>query len=170
MKKLKITSLSAHLRYLSVLCFIMLLSACGQKEVEQNVSEELPESFKEFYKEFHRDSVYQMNHIVFPLQGAPNNASSNTDYSDFRWAEDDWVIHKDFGSLLDSYKKFYSGDSTYITEEIYHSSGAFKIERRFSRIAKQWYLVYYAGLSMQRNVLEELPDLPEPAIDIQLGE
>lgn len=115
-----------------------------------------------------------MEHIVFPLQGRPDDAQGKVDFSNFLWEESEWRMHKDFGDLLDSYEKRYSGDSSHITEEIYHKTGTFKIERRFSKIGKQWFLVYYAGLSMQKDIFEnyrehEAPLGEENGIDIRIG-
>ena len=32
----------------------------------------LPDDFQTFYDKFHTDSVFQMSHIIFPLQGQPS--------------------------------------------------------------------------------------------------
>ncbi len=145
-----------HLLLCSALGFSFLFNSCDNKAAQATSMEELPADFKDFYKRFHQDSAYQMNHIIFPLQGKPNNAIKGKDYSDFRWHKSDWVLHKNLGSLLDSYRKVYTVDSTYITEQIYHKTGTYMIERRFSKMAGKWYLVYYAGLTRLKPVMKDV--------------
>lgn len=172
MKKLMTISWFSRLLLPSIFIGLLCISACGDKNTSVSAGEKLPEDFVEFYDRFHKDSAYQMTHIVFPLQGKPNNAKPGTDYSDYHWSEENWILHKDFGKLLDSYSKRYSGDSIYIIEEIYHNTEAFKIERRFSRIGKQWFLVYYAGLTMEKSLFDNPPPSPsrEPIIELGLLE
>ncbi len=52
-------------------------------DIESNV----PVDFMDFYMNFHQDSLYQMEHIQFPLRGMPSMAleMSQDSINDFRW-------------------------------------------------------------------------------------
>ena len=60
-------------------------------ETEYTETEEnrLPKDFLVFYDRFHSDSVYQLSHILFPLEGLPPDTDSLTASSGtFRWQKD----------------------------------------------------------------------------------
>jgi len=70
------------------ICLLLLFTACKERnsEVVSNPNEVIiPDDFPDFYTKFHTDSVFQMEHIVFPLEGTPAGD---------KWQRDDWVIHK----------------------------------------------------------------------------
>lgn len=112
------------------------------------VPEELPESFANFYERFLTDSLYQMEHILFPLQGLPDKADSATISSNtFRWEMDDWKIHRPIKAGNDFTISFRPLSETMIVESIRHESGVYAMERRFAEFDDGWYLIYYAGLN-----------------------
>lgn len=105
--------------------------------------------FDAFYSKFHRDSLFQMEHITFPLEGLPANADSlalNT--NDFRWQKENWQMHKPFDSKEGEFDiEFSSFGQDLIIEKVMHKSGTYGMLRRFARISGEWHLIYYAGFN-----------------------
>lgn len=129
------------------------LSACrsdtGGEATGSAISlpEELPESFAEFYQRFLTDSLYQMEHILFPLQGLPDKADSLTlAANNFRWQMEGWNMHRPI-SGNDFTINFRMLTENTIQENIRHTSGNYAMERRYSNFDDGWYLIYYAGLN-----------------------
>jgi len=111
--------------------------------------EDMPEGFADFFKKFHRDSLYQMAHIVFPLEGMPANADS-TDVANnaFRWQPEGWVMHKPFNDMDDQFeRKFVPLGNDLVIEQIKGVQGQYGMQRRFAREAEGWQLIYYAGMN-----------------------
>ena len=109
----------------------------------------LPEDFNTFYQKFHQDSLYQMSHITFPLEGIPPQADSSTIASgNFRWQKKDWVLHKDFDTKLGEFHKNISQIADgMIIEQITHDNGQFGMQRRFAKIGGEWNLIYYSAMN-----------------------
>lgn len=134
-------------------CFISILYSCkGGRISEPEVEKNLPDSFVEFYIQFHIDSIYQMDHIVFPLEGIP--ALTDTiirpeDFENFKWQKEDWVLHKNISELKNSFQREYQEYEGMIIETISHSSQTFSMTRRFAKLGEEWHLIYYAA--MNRN-------------------
>ncbi len=128
--------------YFLTLC-LLIFSACRPR-VRTDFSD-----FALFYKKFHQDSVFQMAHIQFPMEGIPDNADSATIASKaFRWEVDNWKINKtiDFEKSGFLQQLHPIGDGLVI-EQITHESGKYAMLRRFAKLDDQWYLIYYAGLN-----------------------
>ena len=116
---------------------------------EYSADESMPEGFLAFYQRFHEDSLFQLEHIVFPLQGIPAEADSMTIVEgSFRWQKENWVMHhpiEDAGTQFSrSMKKV--GDEIVI-ENITVAKGQYGMQRRFSKMSDEWYLIYYAGMN-----------------------
>ncbi len=68
--------------------------AVEMTEEYESEEEGLPPDFLAFYQRFHDDSLYQLEHIIFPLQGIPAEADSATIVDGrFRWQKEDWIMH-----------------------------------------------------------------------------
>jgi len=106
-------------------------------------------SFETFYEKFHRDSVYQMEHITFPLQGLPGNYKNKTDYSpDFRWTTQNWNLNKPLDLEATHFvRSFIAVSDELIIEKLQFESGEYGMERRFSLMNGEWMLIYYAGIN-----------------------
>lgn len=116
-------------------------------------SESNPQDFQAFYNRFLADSLYQMAHIQFPLEGIPNNASRIEQTGPFRWEKANWRMHRSFNPDSTGFQSTFTtfGDDIVI-EQIIHESGDYGMERRFTLREDGWYLIYYAGLnSVQRQ-------------------
>lgn len=125
---------------------IFLLAAC-KNEAESDAAVAVDGDFADFlafYERFHQDSAYQMEHIVFPLQGFDGSIDS-TGQPDpaFRWQREDWALHRPIDTT-----NFRQGiapiDDKLIIERIQHKSGSYTIERRFAKMSGEWKLIYYA--------------------------
>jgi hypothetical protein len=105
-----------------------------------------PEGFEEFYERFHSDSLYQMAHIRFPMQGLPDMADSSILEKGFVWEASNWKMHHPLN--LEGYQREFTNYGILISEtvrDIYN----FGMERRFmyDQMDKQWYLIYYTGMN-----------------------
>lgn len=129
-----------------------LLFSCRPKAAEQDImadlSAELPGEFAEFYERFMTDSLYQMEHILFPLQGIPDRADSATlAGNSYRWQMDSWLMHHPIEGSSGFSIDLRPVTDTYILEKILHESGQYAMERRWAFMDDGWYLIYYAGLN-----------------------
>ena len=124
-------------------------------EIPSTIEEEnpddgsLPHDFVMFYDRFHTDSLYQLAHILFPLEGLPPDADSTIANSgDFRWQREDWVIHKHFNSMDGNFTQqlIPLGDAMVI-EQIRHSQAAYGMQRRFAKMGDEWQLIYYGAMN-----------------------
>ncbi len=129
----------------------LILFSCKSKE-SNTIQEkhQLPDSFVEFYIQFHTDSIYQMNHIIFPLEGIPPLTDSliqAEDFKNFKWQKEDWVLHRNMTELENNFKREYQEYGGIIIETINHSSNAFSMTRRFAQLGDDWHLIYYAAMN-----------------------
>lgn len=114
----------------------------------------LPPDFLEFYQRFHRDSLYQMAHISWPLQGDASFQVDSTTYEkrSTTWEPKDWLMHRpvDFGT--GEFKRQWDvlGDEL-IIERIAYAAANFGLERRFAKqFNGEWELVYYSDMQELR--------------------
>ena len=122
---------------------ITSLFSC-QREAAKDFSD-----FDVFYGKFHQDSLFQIAHITFPLEGLPANADSIAlSTNDFRWQLEDLQMHKPFDSKNGEFEiEFSSLGEDLIIEKVMHKSGTYGMLRRFARISGEWHLIYYAGFN-----------------------
>lgn len=113
-----------------------------------NVSD-LPEDFRVFYQRFHRDSLFQVEHIVFPLEGLPDEADATTiAEGKYRWTPAQWRFQRvvDY-ETSDFTRRFVPVNDRMIAEYIVHKNTGFGMLRRFAKMGGYWHLIYYAGLN-----------------------
>ena len=115
----------------------------------EEVDEGLPSDFLAFYQQFHDDSLYQFEHVIFPLQGIPADADSTTIVDGrFRWQKENWSMHhpiEDAGTQFSrSFKKI---TDDMVIENIRVAGGQYGMQRRFSKSGDDWYLIYYAAVN-----------------------
>jgi len=132
--------------------FLLGIIACGQQESQQPQASTEPvnlEEFYEFYREFHRDSLFQVEHIIWPLEGLPDNVDSTTLHNGkFRWQKEDWTFQRTIDFEMSDFRRQIVPITDFmVTERIIHTSGKYGMVRRFSKIAGEWHLIYYAGLN-----------------------
>jgi len=121
--------------------FIVCLSfsSCKKSSPTQttkvNNEVQIPDGFLEFYDEFHQDSIFQKEHIVFPIRGASDSVSIS---------KSDWIVHKAFDSMEGTFRRDINVFSdAVVIEVIQDNSGSFRMERRFGNTSDGWKLIYY---------------------------
>lgn len=131
---------------LTILGFLQTACQDSQQplqEVEEATGEE--PDFETFYQQFHADSLYQMAHIQFPLQGVSSRPEDHG--ASFRWEKEDWRMHRSFSTSSGFRSDFTTLGDDLVIENIVHKNGQYGMERRFSRLGgDEWYLIYYAAL------------------------
>jgi hypothetical protein len=140
------------------LCICAVLICCQQKPtVDESAGEgetaELPADFLEFYRLFHSDSVYQMSHITFPLQGVSRDTAGRD--SSVLWTENRWVLHHPIVP-----DEFWELDFTrpmenIVVEFIHAKQAGYWMERRFAKLGDTWYLIYYSDLKEPNSITND---------------
>ena len=105
----------------------------------------LPEDFEIFYIQFHTDSIFQMEHIAFPLEGLKkaNEGGPGDILIPIHWQKDDWVIHKPFNDFDGSFNRTFHQVGPIIIQNISDNNQLFSMERRFAQLGEEWNLIYY---------------------------
>ena len=135
--------------FLFYLSTVFLFSACNTDQAEDLGLSQNFADFQAFYHDFHRDSLFQLAHISFPLQGIPDNVANKPEYNEgFRWSAETWPINKpiDLASTKFSRELIPMGDRM-IIERLSHESGRYGMERRFAKTGEEWMLIYYQGIN-----------------------
>lgn len=133
------------------------LYSCGGSEKSAShtnkifdINSTVPIDFMDFYMKFHQDSVYQMEHISFPLRGMPAMALElpQDSINNFTWLASEWKTHKPFmGDEEEYFKEFRVINDNLISEFIVEKQMGYGMERRFSKIGNRWYLIYYMDMN-----------------------
>ena len=138
------------------LCASFLIVSCkrnntpAQADSVNASNTALPADFNTFYDKFHTDSVYQMEHVSWPLQGDSSEQVDSTHYAkkDVFWQKETWLMHHPVNYASGDYKRqiqMLSDDL--IIEFITITAGGFGIERRFARQPDgTWNLIYYSDM------------------------
>lgn len=130
---------------------MLALTSCRPAEPTSAAAPEntgLPEDFVAFYEQFHQDSAYQMAHIVWPLEGVPDNAGDRLQDPTFRWQKEDWSMMRPIDYSAGEYQReFLTMGGGIVIEKISHQSGRYALIRRFAVVSGEWHLIYYAGLN-----------------------
>ena len=137
------------------ICLIVFASlACktvteNKPKSQEQESSFLSEEFETFYQQFHSDSLYQMSHIIFPLEGRT--------YDEYNkpirklWTIDNWVLHKEFDDMGGTFVRSYSEFGGIISEKVIDDRNISNMERRFSKIQNKWHLIYYDPIHLSSN-------------------
>ncbi len=146
------------------ICLIVSLSSCRTESTDKADQPaitkpekivELPEDFKEFYELFHSDSLFQLNHIAFPLSGKPASGDFAMELTDYKWLREGWKIHKAFDEDDDTFdREFTIYTKDLISEKIYSPTFGYHMERRFGKLSDGWNLIYYADMQERKERVE----------------
>lgn len=120
-------------------------------EVEEGMSvseNSLSTDFHAFYDRFHTDSLFQMSRVVFPLSGVVQEGDTVLTLVEKQWLQEDWKIHKPFDNYGGTFERTFSNMGGIISESIVGNGGMFSLEKRYSKLAGEWHLIYYQGLVM----------------------
>ena len=134
---------------ISLLLIILLLGCNNAEETstelaqESVLSSELPSGFHGFYDDFHSDSLFQLNHIVFPLKGQMIRKDSMETISlEKEYLANDWKLHKPFQSDA-GYNRNFTVMGDLVIEKMVDNMGLFTVERRWGKVDTTWSLIYY---------------------------
>lgn len=115
---------------------------------ESTSSAKLTNGFIQFYDRFHSDSAYQMEHIVFPLEGIPAGLEDGVIPENFSWQKEDWKLHKLFdGSDGKFVQTLDEVGNALVIDQIKDAAGDYGMQRRFAKMGDEWFLIYYAGIN-----------------------
>ncbi len=112
---------------------------------------EVPTDFMAFYRQFHTDSLFQVQHISWPLAGQTTQTAPDGTLSaqPTYWERDKWRFQRlvDF-STGEFKQQLLTLEDKYVVEIIsYAGASHFALERRFMRRSDgAWELVYYADM------------------------
>lgn len=126
-----------------------MIASCKSKSPVVKSNELIPEinGFYSFYGSFHRDSLFQMHHIRFPLEGEPDQSDTIAYTQTFYWQPEHWVMHHPFNASDTTFERtFHTLDSSLIVEIIRHKLSPLTMERRWSRNDTAWELIFYSPL------------------------
>jgi len=129
---------------------LLLILGCTSSEkpitIEETpsvLSSELPVGFHDFYDSFHSDSLFQLSHIVFPLQGQMTRRDSMETISiDKEYLEESWKLHKPFNSDA-GYNRNFTVMGDLVIERMVDNMGLYTVERRWGKVDSTWSLIYY---------------------------
>jgi len=114
---------------------------------------QVPQDFLDFYEKFHSDSLYQIEHIVWPLQGDRSEQLDSTHFEKRNtvWQQANWQMqHTDYNPNDYVLERQMLGE-VMVIERIRTKAANYGIERRF---AKQpdggWAMIYYSDMQEMR--------------------
>jgi hypothetical protein len=118
-------------------------------EAEATIQDTLPSDFIQFYNRFHEDSTFQIEHIVFPLEGLPpsSGAGDTLNTTRYYWQKADWKKHNHFTDPGQHFEQWYEVTDARLIEHWIHMKGTnLYMQRRFAYLGDEWFLIYYQGL------------------------
>jgi hypothetical protein len=151
------------MRFIIYLIGILLLSnACKNNKqapsAEAAISEaaisdqgETPSAeFMQFYEQFHADSIFQIEHISWPLPGelTTQKDSSRITKEPIEWQLDKWTMHRKINLSTGEFQRSWQflGDLM-VTERIIQIQSGFRLERRFAKASNgNWSLIFYSDI------------------------
>jgi len=111
-------------------------------------SNKLPDDFHDFYNSFHTDSTFQMEHIIFPLNGLGESQDSTKLAEPKEWLASEWILHKPFNDHGGTFEREFTNVNGIVTEILIGNSGMFTMEKRYAKLSGEWHLIYYQELIM----------------------
>jgi hypothetical protein len=97
--------------------------------------------FEEFYNRFILDSVFQIEHVRFPLDGSLNECDTTILWTKANWEAIHFDLRNDFYNPIDS--NIVKQDNSIFQYECIREEIGLLCEMRFEKIGKEWYLIYY---------------------------
>ncbi len=133
---------------------LLIITACRRSSDQTTVSTDaaqeqgLSPDFMNFYMRFHTDSLYQMAHITFPVEGyVPNIGLDSTELQSTQWQQEDWIMHRPLDNSAGNFRQEYQQLNNMVIEYIINDDERMAMERRFSKLGNEWYLIYYMGMN-----------------------
>ncbi|MEO6038639.1 MAG: hypothetical protein ABIQ93_09520 [Saprospiraceae bacterium] len=109
----------------------------------------LPPDFLEFYKRFHSDSLYQISHISWPLQGDVSEQIDSTHYRPKAntWTPETWTMMRLGFSPKDYLIDAHMLSDIMVIERIRARAVNYGLERRFAKQPNgEWELIFYSDV------------------------
>ena len=141
--------------------FLLLVACRNSSPSSSNVPSEsgqinavqpgqLPAGFMDFYDKFHTDSLFQVAHIAWPLQGETTEQVDSTRARRklVQWEPAKWRMHRKVDFSTGEFKQEWEMmGSDLVIEFISYRAANFGLERRFvKREDGDWELIYYADM------------------------
>ncbi len=128
-------------------------SVPAQAEQVESGTANLPEGFNDFYEKFHRDSLFQVNHVIWPLQGEKSvqTDSSTTEVQAYSWTPETWIMHHPIDYSTNDYVREVNMMGDFMVIEVVKTRMyGYGIERRFAKQANgDWALIYYSDMKQR---------------------
>jgi hypothetical protein len=133
---------------------LLLWGACkNQSDTNIQVTNDmagLPEGFMAFYEEFHADSLYQIAHIVWPLEGEKGVqvGDGRVEIQSVEWLPESWKMHRRVDFSKGEYRQELEPvGEIMVIERIYTKLGNYGLERRFAKSPSgEWELIFYGDM------------------------
>ncbi len=127
---------------------LVLLACAGDSsdEAAAIATDDLPaelHDFADFYQRFHADSLFQVAHISWPLQGKYSKDDLTGAVREERWTQQDWSMHHPIALGQDFTREIEVIGNAVVVETIRAKAGNYSIIRRFAKLGGEWNLIYY---------------------------
>lgn len=145
---LKVTQTKYLFKMVNLISLIFVITSCQQTvTIETSVAtepiipvEDLAKSqtdFEKFYQKFISDSVFQINHILWPLKGM------YIDYNiEKKWTKENWqLISWDYINDKTTTATKVNETDSMVTINYHCSDCGFSFEMQFKKINQEWMLV-----------------------------
>lgn len=145
---MKFIFLSPFILFLFFACKNQPKTAAEPEQIAQTTVQ-LPQDFLDFYEKFHRDSFYQIQHIVWPLQGDMSEQLDSTHFQkrNTEWQQENWRMQRTDYNPNDYVLERNMLGEVMVIERIRAKSANYGVERRFAKQPDgEWALIYYSDL------------------------
>ncbi len=130
------------MKKLFIILIVFLIYSCSKKQKESidYFNDINDSSFISFYKNYFNDSIYQIEHTQFPLEGAYYEYDIEK-----KWKKEKWYFLKNLPSELDTslYNIQLKKENERVIEDIELKESGFSIQFQYQKIKEKWHLVYY---------------------------
>ncbi|MCS7037097.1 MAG: hypothetical protein RMJ33_09635 [Saprospiraceae bacterium] len=133
----------------------LLFTACRQPATPPSstlsAAADIPADFLAFYRQFHADSLFQVQHISWPLPGQTTEETPDgaLHRKSTYWERENWRFQRAVDFSTGEYRQqLRAVEGQYVVETIsYAAAPNYALERRFMRRTDgAWELVYYADM------------------------
>lgn len=112
------------------------------------------DDFPAFYERFHADPEFQLERIVFPLEGLPGMADSFLiNHGEFFYNKKGWkTLHTIDWDTTTMYQRKLEDTGLGAINEYICTYDKFCVSRRFAKLSDGWYLIYYADMNYRPDL------------------
>ncbi len=136
---------------------LLLWGTCRERSapplpsVPEASSSDVPADFPAFYRQFHADSLFQIQHISWPLAGLTSQETAHGvwEKKPTYWEKASWRFQRPVDFSTGEFKQTLTAlEGHFVVEVIsYAQATNYALERRFMRRNDgSWELVYYADM------------------------